>query len=289
MNILFGVPYLMTVMFAMTINAADANQNIPKKIDCGESNCNLTVKERIGKFNNQIKLISEAELARINQNIVMLRINKLMEILPEWTHEIPPTIPLYVDFVGEEADDVLGYKYIRLGLFVRDMYEDYPINTDVFGTFPIPKDKRFSKPHLHKLVARCFATAFDLLTPTSSNLPKQESIDNLSSRMLVATWGLYHSSHAPVLDVSELYKHIDTTLDLCGQVEQKLKEDDYEKDYQKEMAQQIRTCRIHAGLVLGALIAADRVSKYPSKYSADAVQKAATIPPQLVSVTDSSN
>jgi hypothetical protein len=163
-----------------------------------------------GEHANTLATMSEDEIARMIGNLTPRQIDqivkraaeaevaKIQRLLPQWCSQIPGRILFYVGFDANDTLSKRAYRFMRLALLVRDMYEDLPINHVTFDTYNA--EEELPTPARYQLVARSFLNAYALLDEERVRFRLTDD-DTLSSLVDMGRWALYYNSLAGQEDV----------------------------------------------------------------------------------------
>jgi len=154
-----------------------------------------TPKEKYNDVMRQLTSLSEKEVDDRVFRAAQAELRRIRGLVPSWCNAVPDSIMFYIDFSANDSLATRAYRFVHLGLKLRDMYEDLPINRDVFLTYPTPAAKQLSTSTRYHLVARSYLNAYALLASERETLNLNDD-DTIASLAEVGRWALYYDSIA---------------------------------------------------------------------------------------------
>lgn len=136
---------------------------------------------------NKLKAIKTRDVEQKNDYLRQYHINQVMNALPSWALAIPK--PVIIHSWIDATTNNPSYDFLRMGLLVRDMYKDYPLNEKFFAA-NLSHQAQWRDQVRNYIVALCFASAFASLSDESDDESTRE--DLIYSKILFATWALRH-------------------------------------------------------------------------------------------------
>lgn len=166
------------------------------KIKTGHANLLLTDAEKERQVLQRTAALSTEAIEELYWQAQQGQVQKLMDMLPQWTHLIPLPVILHIGFKDDDDDLTRAKKYLRLGLLVRDMYQDLPL-MHALRTFETTAEQRLDDHTRHALVGEAFATAAAILQVTPLNLSGAELVDYWLSLAQLEFWSLHQMTMVP--------------------------------------------------------------------------------------------
>lgn len=154
----------------------------------------LTHDEKFSQVLQRIQSFDATALNHIRERLELARLLEANSILPGWTHFLPARLILHVDFDRNDAPMVWAQKYMQLGLLVRDMHQDLPINT-VLGLHA-PTEEPITDDLRHLLVALCFGQAAHYTRLMDEPSVASRASDYWASIAQLEAWAAFHRAQA---------------------------------------------------------------------------------------------